>query len=73
MEFAIIFAAGIVVGCILMNVVRRTKSIGVLRVDTSDPDGPYIFLELDKGDAEALAREKYVLMRVKLRGYIPHK
>lgn len=73
MELAIIFVTGVIVGCILVSIIRRIKSIGTLRVDTTDSDGPYIFLELDKGDAEDLARQKYVIMRVRLRGYIPQK
>jgi len=72
MQTAIIFAIGVVVGCILVNIVQRIKSIGALRIDTSDPDGPYMFLELDKG-VDTISSKKYVLLRVKLRNYIPHK
>lgn len=72
MQTAIIFAIGVVVGCILVNIVQRIKSIGALRIDTSDPDGPYMFLELDK-DVDTISSKKYVLLRVKLRNYIPHK
>lgn len=72
MHTAIIFAIGVVVGCILVNIVQRIKSVGALRIDTSDPDGPYMFLELDKG-IDTISSKKYVLLRVKLRNYIPHK
>lgn len=72
MHTAIIFAIGVVVGCILVNIVQRIKSVGALRIDTSDPDGPYMFLELDKG-VDTISSKKYVLLRVKLRNYIPHK
>lgn len=72
MQTAIIFAIGVVVGCILVNIVQRIKSVGALRIDTSDPDGPYMFLELDKG-VDTISSKKYVLLRVKLRNYIPHK
>lgn len=72
MHIAIIFAIGVVVGCILVNIVQRVKSVGALRIDTSDPDGPYMFLELDKG-VDTISSKKYVLLRVKLRNYIPHK
>lgn len=72
MQTAITFAIGVIVGCILVNIVQRIKSVGALRIDTSDPDGPYIFLELDKG-IDTISSKKYVLLRVKLRNYIPHK
>ena len=73
MHIAIIFAIGVVVGCILVNIVQRVKSVGALRIDTSDPDGPYIFLDLDKGQVDTISSKKYILLRVKLRNYIPHK
>lgn len=72
MQAVIIFAIGVIIGCILVNVVRRIKSVGALRIDTSDSDGPYMFLELDK-DVGAISSKKYVLLRVNLKNYIPHK
>lgn len=72
MQTAIIFAIGLIIGCLISAIIRRVKSIGALRIDTSDPDGPYMFLELDKG-IDTISSKKYVLLRVKLRDYIPHK
>lgn len=72
MQTAIIFAIGLIIGCLISAIIRRVKSIGALRIDTSDPDGPYMFLELDKG-VDTISSKKYVLLRVKLRNYIPHK
>lgn len=73
MQTVIIFAIGIIVGCILVNIVRHIKSVGTLRIDISDPDGPYMFLELDKVQVDTISSKKYVLLRVKLKNYIPHK
>lgn len=73
MNIVIIFVCGLFIGCILTNIIRRIRAIGTLCVELTDPDGPYIFLELDKGDAYQLAKQKCVLMQVRLKGYIPHK
>lgn len=44
------------------------------RVDESDPDsGPYLFLELDPNNADAIYKQRYVRLRVELRNYISHK
>lgn len=72
MQTAIIFAIGLIIGCLISAIVRRVKSVGALRIDTSDPDGPYMFLEPDNG-IDTISSKKYVLLRVKLRDYIPHK
>lgn len=69
----IMFGIGVVVGCVVMMIVHRSKSIGSLRVDTSDPDdGPYLFLELAK-DVNAICRKKYVLLKVKVQNFISRK
>ncbi len=71
MELVIIFGIGILVGIVCTTVATRTKSVGSLRVDTSDPDdGPYLFLELSK-DIGDIYRKKYVT--VSLKNFIPHE
>lgn len=72
MQTAIIFAIGVIVGCVLMSFIRRVKSVGKLRIDTSDPDGPFMFLELSKGVGDISAR-KQVLLEVDLKNYISHE
>lgn len=47
---------------------KRAAS-GVLRVDRSDPDGPYLFLELSR-DVNAVMRDKYITLEVDTKGYI---
>lgn len=47
------FVAGWVLGCVISNILytkcKSDESIGTLRIDETDPDGAYIFLELRKG------------------------
>lgn len=48
MQAVVIFIVGVFIGCGIAVVILRPKCIGTLRVDTSDPDGPFIFLEASK-------------------------
>jgi hypothetical protein len=73
MELFIIFGIGVLVGSVCSVIVARIKSVGTLRVDTSDPDdSPYLFLELSK-DIGEVYRKKYITMNVNLKSFIPHK
>lgn len=72
MEFVIVFTIGVVIGCIVSSIVRRSKSVGKLRIDTSDPDGPFMFLELSKGVGD-ISTKKQVLLQVDLKSYISHE
>jgi len=72
-ELFVIFGIGILVGIVCTTVVTRTKSVGSLRVDTSDQDdGPYLFLELSK-DIGEIYRKKYAIFKVSLKNFIPHE
>ena len=66
MNLAIIFALGVLVGAIFTGIVFRLLLVGTLRVDHSDPDGPFLFLELSKR-VEAVVSKKYVVLRVKAK------
>lgn len=72
MELVIILAIGIVVGSIITRIIIRPLDIGTLRIDTSDPDGPFMFLELSK-DVNTVASKKYVVLKVNLKNYISQK
>ena len=73
MDLFVIFGIGILVGIVCTTVAIRTKSVGSLRVDTSDSDdGPYLFLELSK-DIGEIYRKKYVTFKVSLNNFIPHE
>lgn len=72
MELVIAFVIGMVIGCVFSSIVRRSKSVGKLRIDTSDPDGPFMFLELSKGVGD-ISTKKQVLLQVDLKSYISHE
>ena len=74
MELVIVFVfvIGMVIGCVFSSIVRRSKSVGKLRIDTSDPDGPFMFLELSKGVGD-ISTKKQVLLQVDLKSYISHE
>ena len=63
---------GILIGFIGASVIRRKHPVGFLRMDKSDPDGPYLFLELKKSISE-IVTQKTVLLEVKREDFIPHK
>ena len=48
------------------------KPVGTLRIDTSDPDGPYLFLELHTSINEVM-QHKTVTLDVNLESYISQK
>ena len=48
------------------------EAVGDLRIDRSDPDGPYLFLELDK-PLSSFEQDEYVVFRIKNENYISHK
>jgi len=73
MVLLIIFGIGILIGFVCATIATRTKSVGSLRVDTSDPDdSPYLFLELSK-DIGDIYKKKYVTMKVNIKSFIPHE
>lgn len=67
----VIGIAGGILGYILAMRMYSKKPIGALRIDSSDPDGPYLFLELET-DPNVLKKEKYVTLKVNTKSYISH-
>ena len=62
---------GIAIGSIVTYIlVSKQECVGSLREDHSDPDSPYMFLEVDKGGLEKIQRSKYVRLRVVIQDYI---
>ncbi len=69
----IAFVAGILFGLIFMNWALNKAKVGTLRVDSSDPeDGPYLFLELEKGVGD-ISSKSYVLLKVNTQSYLSRK
>lgn len=73
MNLIIIFVIGILIGCVITLSIFRMRSVGSLRIDTSDPDdGPYLFLELSK-DVSVVYQKRYVTLKVNTKSFIPHE
>lgn len=66
MGIVIAFVAGLFGGWMIAAIIlSHKKVIGSLRVETSDPDGPYLFLELNDGSIAELLRKRPVILNVK--------
>lgn len=63
---------GIMIGFVVSSIIRRKHLVGFLRIDKSDSDGPYLFLELKKSVNEIIA-QRTILLEVKREDFIPHK
>ena len=72
MEVIIGIVIGVVIGFIFKTIFSRPKTIGILRVDRSDPeDGPYLFLELSSEEAaKSIKHNDYVTFKVDTTNYI---
>ena len=70
---AIIFMVlGVSAGSAITQLILKGRSVGTLRIDNSDPDGPYLFLELATAPSE-LEHATYVQMKVNKTNYISQK
>lgn len=63
---------GVVIGIVGALVIFVPKSVGSLRIETSDSDGPFLFLELGTS-IESLWSKKRVVMDIKRESYISRK
>lgn len=66
-----VFLGGIGVGIVISAIRYSGHRIGTLREDRSDPDSPYLFLEIDKGGYEKIHSMDWVCMSVLLKDYAP--
>lgn len=54
-------------GSIITNIYRHKKTAsGTIKVNTDDPDGPYLFLELSKEDLVNITSKKQVILDVEI-------
>ena len=74
MEYAFIFLAGLLFGVLGTIAVAkfRFRSDGCLRIDRSDPDGPYLFLELSNA-VDITSKKRFVVFDVVDKNYISHR
>lgn len=64
--YYLLFIVGVLVGAIITNIYRGIKrSYGTLKINTNDPDGPYLFLELSEKDLANIVSKKEVILQVK--------
>ena len=73
MEIIITLVFGIVIGLGFgVAFAPKPKAIGTLRVDHSDPDEPYLFLQLSSNVSDISTR-KYVTFDVKVENFVSQK
>lgn len=73
MVAVIMFVIGFIAGCVVTIIVCRIKSVGSIRIDTSDPEyDPYLFLELSK-DIPTVCRKRYISLKVIVKNFISQK
>lgn len=72
MELAVTFVLGVIFGSILVYTISRANNVGNIRIDRSDPDGPYLFLELKEG-VDRLSKRRYAMCRIVDKNYVSHK
>lgn len=63
------FLAGMVVLSMVYKEKRKRDSMGYLRVDRSDPDGPFLFLELGVPITK-ITKQKYATFEIIDRSYV---
>ncbi len=71
MEY-ITLAIGLAVGTLIGILLSRARTMGTLRIDSSDPDGPYLFVELSRG-VHDISSMKTVRFAVRAENFIPRK
>lgn len=69
----IIYSIGFILGGLYSkDKLLHDKTIGSLRVDRSDEDGPLVFMEVDPGFRD-FAEMDVVILKVKHEDFIPRK
>lgn len=75
MSLLFMLIAGLLFGLGIAQIIflrKKDEPVGALRVDQSDPDGPYIFLELYES-VEDLSKRKEAIVEVKIQDYVSHE
>lgn len=71
MEY-ITLVAGLIVGAVIGILLSRAHTAGTLRIDNSDADGPYLFVELSRSIHD-ISSMKTVKFAVKVEDFVPRK
>ena len=72
MFYLLLLIIGFVVGITVMKIILVLTSSGTLVVDCSDPDGPYLFIELNKELSEIEGKNS-ITVDVEFTNYISQK
>lgn len=64
------YLIGVLIGISITIIVLISFNAGVLRIDKSDTDGPYLFLELERSFQKKLDK-KYAVFKIVSEDYIP--
>lgn len=72
MELVLMCLLGIMLGVVIGQKLRKENPIGTLRIDRSDPDDPYLFVELYE-PINDLSKRQEVIFDVKNEDFIPRK
>ena len=69
----LLYALGVITGVVIVAFMNRSRTVGNLRVDRSEPDEPpALYLELIRGVGDISARN-YVVLRVKNEDFLSQK
>ena len=73
MELILSFICGVICCVVVVSLFRkhifRKKTMGVLQIDRSDPDGPYLFLA-NAEHPDVIAKGKYAIFEVEVTKYL---
>ena len=68
------FISGLILASLVIFIFIMPRILGNLVIDQSDPDGPYIFLEIARREQlQNLKDGKIVALKVEVRDYISQK
>ena len=71
-DIVLLFLVGVLIGYIYAHRRLEHRAIGSIRVDRSDPNEPYLFLELSES-LENIIKSNYVTLKVEAKDYISRK
>lgn len=66
------FVLGIAIGLFTSVAITKRFSSGTLKMNRTDPDGPYLFLELSE-DIDEILRMEYITLKVDPNDYVSHE
>lgn len=73
--WAIVYGCGVLIGVAGTILATRkrlfTETSGTIKIETSDPDGPFMFLEL-RENLPTVINKKRVLLDVEVLKNVPH-